>query len=106
MRALALTSFLFILSGLALSQSQPQLNLMPMPASVQQGAGTLSITPTFSVSVTGVHDVALESGVQRFIAQLSRQTGIPFRAQTGANPTLSVHADKALESVLKLGEDE
>src|SRR4051812_47024475 len=90
----------------AFAQSQPQLNLMPMPASVQQGAGTLPITPTFSVSVTGVHDAALESGVQRFVAQFSRQTGIPFRSQTGANPTLSVHADKALESVLKLGEDE
>jgi len=79
---------------------------MPMPASVQQGVGTLPITGTFSVSVTGVHDGALESGVQRFVAQLSRQTGIPVRPQTGSNPTLSVHADKALEPVLKLGEDE
>jgi hexosaminidase len=105
MRTLVLTSFL-ILSGLAVSQSQTQLNLMPMPASVQPGAGALPITQGFSVSVTGAHDPALEAGVQRFVEQLSRQTGIPFRAKAGAAATLTVHADKGLESVQKVGEDE
>lgn len=79
---------------------------MPMPASVQPGTGALAITQAFSVGVTGAHDPALEAGVQRFKAQLSRQTGIPFRAKGGAAPTLTVHADKALEAVQKLGEDE
>src|SRR3954470_23329996 len=90
----------------ATAQSQTPLNLMPMPASVQQTAGQLPIDQTFSVEITGNHDASLDAAVQRFTKQLSAQTGIPFRAQTGANPTLSVHADKALESVLKLGEDE
>lgn len=88
------------------SYAQSQLNLMPMPASVQQGAGQLAINRDFSVSVTGTHDPALEAGVQRFLAQLSRQTGIPFRQKAGAVPTLTVHADKAIEPVLKLGDDE
>ena len=95
-----------LFSLLASAQSQPQLNLMPMPASVQQGSGMLPVTPSFSVSVTGAHDPALDAGVQRFVAQLSWQTGIPFRPKAGAAATLTVHADKALDSLLKLGDDE
>ena len=106
MRTFSSTIILLILSSFALSQSQPQLNLMPMPASVQQSTGALPIVQSFSVGITGVHDPALEAGIQRFIAHLSRQTGIPFRPQSGASPTLTVHSDKALESVQKLGEDE
>jgi hexosaminidase len=106
MRTLALTSLFFIFCGLALSQSQPQLSLMPMPASVQQGAGQLPITRSFSVNVNGTHDPALEAGVQRFVMQLSRQTGIPFRSKPGVAATLTVHADKPLEAVQRLGEDE
>jgi hexosaminidase len=89
-----------------LAQSQPQLNLMPMPASVQAGNGQLPITQSFSVAVTGSHDASLDSEVQRFQDQLSRQTGIPFRPKAGATPTLQVHADKGREAVQKLGEDE
>lgn len=96
----------FLFPALASSQVPSQLNLMPMPASVQQGSGTLPIVQTFSVSTTGAHDPALDAGVQRFIRQLSRQTGIPFRPSVGGAPTLTVHADKALEAVQNLGEDE
>jgi len=106
MRNFILTSIVLILSSFVLSQSQPQLNLMPMPASVQQGSGAMPIVPSFSVSITGVHDPALAAGVQRFAAQLSRQTGIPFWPKAGSAATLTVHADKALETVEKLGEDE
>jgi len=77
-----------------------------MPASVQQGAGQLAITQSFSVAVDGKHDASLDSGVQRFTAQLSRQTGIPFRPKPGAVSTLQVHADRGRETVQKLGEDE
>ena len=106
MRTLALMSFLFVVTGLAVCQAQPQLNLMPLPASVQQASGMLPVTQSFSVNVTGARDPALEAGVRRFVAQLSRQTGIPFRPKTGAAATVTVHADKALDAVLKLGEDE
>src|ERR1700732_2731492 len=97
---------LLLLTTLASAQSQPQLNLMPLPASVQQGSGMLPVTQSFSVSVTGTHDPVLETGVRRFVAQLSRQTGIPFRPKAGAAATLPVRADKALEATQKLGEDE
>ena len=98
--------FAIVTSVLAVAQSQPQLNLMPMPASVQPGTGQLAITQSFSVAVTGSRDASLDSEVQRFQLQLSRQTGIPFRPKSGATPTLEIHADHGREPVQKLGEDE
>src|SRR5712671_5840183 len=95
------------LASLATGQQQPQLNLMPMPSTVQLGTGQLLINQSFSVAVTGTHDASLDHGVQRFVAQLSAQTGIPFRPKNGsASPTLSIHADHGREAVQKLGEDE
>ena len=70
--------FVSFLVSFAAAQSQPQLNLMPMPASVQQGTGQLPINQSFSVAVTGARDASLDGEVQRFVTQLSRQTGIPF----------------------------
>src|SRR5579864_3968927 len=110
MSALMKTQVLLItivfLSLFAVAQSQPQLNLMPMPASVQTGTGQLAITASFSVSVTGSHDASLDSGVQRFVKQLSKQTGISIRPKEGAAATLQIHVDKGREAVQKLGEDE
>ena len=76
-----------------------------MPASVQLGSGQLPITQSFSVAITGTHDSSVDSGAKRFIAQLSEQTGIPFRPKSGA-PTLEVYADHGRETIQKLGEDE
>lgn len=77
-----------------------------MPASVQAGAGQLPITRSFSAAVTGAHDASLDAAVQRFTAQLSQQTGIPFRPKPGATPVLTLHADHGRDPVQKLGEDE
>ena len=101
---LALISFL---PSFVSAQSQPQLNLMPMPSTVQPGTGQLIIDKSFAVAVTGLHDASLDRAVQRFAAQLSKQTGIPFRPQAGATTaTLQIHADRGREQVQKLGEDE
>ena len=66
----------------------------------------MPITQSFSVAVSGTHDASLDEEVQRFQAQLSRQTGIPFRPKPGAAPTLQIHADHGRQAVQKLGEDE
>ena len=95
-----------LLSSFAVSQSQPQLNLMPMPASVQPGSGQLPVNQSFSVAVTGFHDASMDREVLRFTTQLSRETGIPFRPKSGAVPTLQIHADRGREAMQKLGEDE
>src|SRR6201997_2882693 len=107
MKTLSFTALIFLfLAPVAFCQTQPQLNLMPMPASVQQGNGQLAINQSFSIAVSGARDASLDSAVQRFTTQLSRQTGIPFRPKPGATPTLQVHADHGREAVQKLGEDE
>jgi hexosaminidase len=106
MRTSIVAAILFFCSSFSAAQSQRQLNLMPMPASVQAGTGQLAINQSFSVAVGGSHDAALDSAVQRFTDQLSRQTGIPFRPKAGVGPTLQVHADHGLQPVQKLGEDE
>jgi hexosaminidase len=100
-----LISALF-LAPFAVAQNQPQLNLTPMPASVQLGTGQLPINQSFSVAVTGAQEASLEGEVQRFVTQLSRQTGIPFRRKSGATATLQIHADHGREAVQELGEDE
>lgn len=77
-----------------------------MPASVQAGSGQLPITQSFSVAITGAHEASLDAAVQRFAAQLSRQTGIPFRPKPDTIPILTVHADHGRDAVQKLEEDE
>jgi len=110
MRTLTSAGFIITLaltiSISAHSQTQPQLNFMPMPASVQQGVGQLAITSSFSVTNTGVHHASLDSGVQRFLTQLSQQTGIPIRAKAGSAATLTIQVEHSREAVQKLGEDE
>ena len=104
MRTLRIVNLLLLAS---IATAQAQLNLMPMPSTVQQGSGQWLIDRSFSVAVTGFHDASLEGGVQRFVAQLSRQTGIPFRTKAGsASPTLTIHAEHGRDQVQKLGEDE
>jgi hexosaminidase len=95
-----------LLSWFCVAQSQPQLNLMPMPASVQTGTGQLLITQSFSVALSSHKDASLDGAVERFQAQLSRQTGIPFYAKAGSAPTLNIRTDHGRDVVQKLGEDE
>ena len=66
------------------------------------------IDRSFSVAISGFRDATLDRGVQRFMSQLSRQTGmllIPALTQN-AKPTLTVRAERGSEEVQKLGEDE
>ena len=106
MRTSLIAVLLLLLASVAAAQSQTQLNLMPMPAGVELGSGQLVIQQSFAVANTGAHDGSLDGAVQRFLTQLSRQTGIPFRPKPGSTPTLEIHADHGREAVQKLGEDE
>jgi hexosaminidase len=106
MRTSVIVCAFLMLASFTVAQTQPQLNLMPMPASVQPGSGQLAINQSFSVAATGAHDASLDRELKRFVTQLSRQTGIPFRPKAGATPTLQIHADHGRQAVQKLGEDE
>ena len=105
MRNLFFLTTIFLRVSFTTAQTPPQLNLMPMPATVQTGAGQLLVDQSFSVAVSGFHDASLDREVQRFGAQLSRQTGIPFRPKS-APSTLQIRAHHGREAVQKVGEDE
>jgi hexosaminidase len=92
----------------ASAQSGPQFNLMPMPSSMQAGAGTLPIAASFSVEAQGFRELRIDRAVQRFLRDLSHETGIPMRDQitNPANATLVVHADHASKPMQDVGEDE
>jgi hexosaminidase len=109
MRPLLIVSgVFFLLASFAAAQTQRQLNVMPMPSMVQFGTGELPIDRSFSIAVTGFQDVALEHGVERFAAELSRQTGMLLKGKPSgsANPSLLIHAEHGRDAVERLGEDE
>src|SRR6266446_4483561 len=99
---------LALLLGAAGSRAQEHaaLNLMPWPANLQTGSGSLRIDSSFSVALTGHTEARLDRAAQRFLRQLSRQTAIPLSVMASAKPTLSVHTDHASKEVQELGEDE
>ena len=99
---------LFLLTPLAAEEAPRQLNVMPMPSSLQLGTGKLLINQSFSVAVSGYRDGTLERGVQRFIAEVSQQSGMRLKptAAQDSNATLVIHTQRGSETIEKLGEDE
>jgi len=97
-----------LLASQAVSQTQNGLTVMPVPTSVRPGTGRLAVDPSFSVAVTGFKDAAMERGIGRFVAELSRETGMLLKQKTAgsASPTLLIHTGHGRESVQRLGEDE
>ena len=108
MRIRLIAGAALLLASQAEAQSQTAFNLMPMPTSVQPGVGRLPIDQSFCVSLAGIRDETLERGTARFLAELSRQTGIFFKRKPvdSANPTLLLHAVHVREKVQGLSDDE
>src|SRR5215475_10999106 len=108
MRSLLSCQAFLLLAFSAVAQTNPHINLVPVPSSVQLGTGQLLINQSFSVAVTGSHHASLDRGQQRFLTQLSQVTGIRFlqRLSDAAHPTLQIRAEHGREEIQKLGEDE
>jgi hexosaminidase len=86
-----------------------QLNLMPVPASVQLQAGRLPITPTFSVATKGHADDRLRAGVARMIKRLAGRTvmTLPLDLAVDENAaTLVIQCNRGGASIPSLDEDE
>ncbi|MGA8493151.1 MAG: family 20 glycosylhydrolase [Terriglobales bacterium] len=92
------------------SAAEPrQLNLMPMPASMQMQTGQLVIDPSFSVGISGRSDVQLQRAIDRFLDNLRRQTGmtaLDMKVTDAAQAKLVVHCEHESKAVQELGEDE
>jgi hexosaminidase len=108
MRIRLIASAALLLASHAVAQPQNGLNLMPMPTSVQPGVGRLPVNQSFSVAITGFKDATLERGIRRFVAELSKETGMLLKQEVAdpPSPTLSIHAVHGRERVQKLSEDE
>jgi len=89
-------------------QAPSPINVMPMPAKVTLAGGRLMVMQTFSVAIAGYNEPRLEHAAQRFLRDLSRQTGyfLGERLADAAHATLTIRADHGSEPVQDLGEDE
>ncbi len=84
------------------------LNLMPVPANVQLGSGSLKIDANFTVALAGRSDARLTGAAERFAGRLARQTGLLMATKPvqGEKATLVVRADHDTKPVQEVGEDE
>ncbi|HEX5424029.1 MAG TPA: family 20 glycosylhydrolase [Candidatus Acidoferrales bacterium] len=107
--------FVFLASTLAFATAaqatpppQSQLNVMPLPAKFRLGNGQLTIGLNFSVANKGVQDARIDRALQRFVAHLALQTGIPLglAPQSNGPATLTVSAAHTSKRYPQLGEDE
>jgi len=105
---LAILMICLLALPVAASAQQPTWNLMPMPASVQPGTGSLSVDANFSVALTGHVEPRLERAVERFLRQLTLQTALPLKLQPSkaAPATLVIRTDHASKEIQEVGEDE
>jgi hexosaminidase len=89
-------------------QQMTTLNLMPVPANVQMGSGSLKIDAGFTVTLTGHTDARLTAAIERFTERLAKETGLLIAAKpaNGDKATLVVHADRDSKAVQEVGEDE
>src|SRR6266705_1249127 len=97
----------FLLPTVTTAQ-QPALTLMPVPASVQSGTGSLRVDSSFSVALSGHTEPRLDRAVARFLRQLARQTALPLSLKPvkAAKATLVVQTDHASKEIQEVGEDE
>jgi hexosaminidase len=58
---------------------QNQIRVLPLPATFQLGTGHLLVDESFTVAIKGAKDDRLDRAAERFITNLSHQTGIPLR---------------------------
>jgi len=86
-----------------------QLNLMPVPASVQLQTGRLAITNAFSVATKGYADDRLRGSIARMTRRLAGRTVITLPldlAVDESTATLVVQCERAANAIPSLNEDE
>src|SRR6266852_751471 len=87
---------------------QPVLILMPLPANMQSGTGSLAVDSSFSIAFTGHSEPRLERAGERFLKQLAHQTGLSLALKPSkiGKGTLVIQTDHASKEIQEVGEDE
>jgi hexosaminidase len=82
--------------------------LMPQPAHLSAGTGSLPWTDTITVGVPHFHDQRLDDAIARTLEQIERKTGVHRQrsVSTGADSTLVIDVDGAGEAIQSLDENE
>ncbi len=106
--AMVALSFAMTAAGQTPPPAPPQVSVMPLPAKFQLGNGQLVIGQKFSVANKGIQDARIDRALQRFIAHLAVETGIPLGLTSTSNgpAILTVSAARASKKYPELGEDE
>jgi hexosaminidase len=83
-------------------------NIMPVPAGMRVGSGSLRIDSSFAVALAGYEEARLDRALERFLRQLARQTALPLstKAVKGPNATLVIQTNHAGKDIQEVGEDE
>lgn len=81
---------------LVIAQPAAQLNLMPWPAQVEMGQGSLAIGATIRIAITGYSEPRLQNAARR-LGEI---------AAPGSAATLIIQCEHASEPIQQLGEDE
>src|SRR5229473_2171176 len=112
---LILTYLLTISSPVPTQETAPtrvtsnQLNLMPVPASLQTQTGRLPITGSFNVAVKNHADDRLRAGITRMIARLAARTVLTLPSDLATDEstaTLVVQCERAGDPIPSLSENE
>lgn len=79
---------LAVLLGIISVEAQ---NLMPWPAEVAMGQGSLPVTPSLGVTISGPPDAVTQQAVSRFLARLEKRTGVARIGAEGAGLQIRVN---------------
>ncbi|MGA9670354.1 MAG: family 20 glycosylhydrolase [Terracidiphilus sp.] len=80
---------------------------MPLPSHVVRGEGQFLIDGGFRVDFDGYTSPLLQSGKQRFLDTLTRETGIPLSDEANSKgASFTITTDGASDPIQKLGENE
>src|SRR3984957_3203518 len=93
------------LSLVALTRLVMCAEVMPLPSKAVSTSGKLTIDSSFSAAASRYTDARLQSAINRFVARVSRQTGIPMQGAT-QKATLSIDCRGGGSEYPALGEDE
>jgi hexosaminidase len=79
--------------------------VMPMPVKMTPGTGRMTIDNGFQMTISGASDTRLQAALDRAMARLARQTGMPFIGPKGST-ALRVECAAKGPDMPTLGEDE